>query len=164
MAIRFGANEEEQVANGAANVLTCCSHAPLNCLKHAIMPFESADLRLCHHLDVGEASDAVDQVARHAGRQVLAAHDQPHLRSLGRQVHGGLAGGISGTDECNLLARDQFALERRSPVVNAGRLVVLKVGYIEAPVASAAGYYDRARPDRFAIEQAKLELAVNFAE
>ena len=63
--VRRRADEEEQVADRPPHLLARRA-APADRLQHAVAAFEAGDLGLRHHLDVGEALDAVDEVARHA--------------------------------------------------------------------------------------------------
>jgi hypothetical protein len=57
-------------------------------------------------------------------------------------IDGCLPGGISGADEGDLLARNEFPFERRGPVVHARGLELFEVWHVEPPVAGAAGNND----------------------
>ena len=78
IAVRVCADEQEQMPDRPADFLARTRAAPANRLEHAVAAFQCADLGLRHHLHVGEAGDAVHEIARHAGGQVAPAHDQPH--------------------------------------------------------------------------------------
>ena len=62
------------------------------------------DLGLGQHLDVRLRRDALDQIARHAGLEAAAAHQQPHLLHLAGQIDSRLSGRIAGADQRHLLA------------------------------------------------------------
>ncbi len=112
-------------ASGRPRARPACLRAPTTSVSSSTSTF-------------GSARDAVDEVARHAGVEARAAHDQPHLRDLARQVHHGLTGGVAGADQRHLLAGAELRLERRGPVVDARAFEVVEVREVEAAVAGAA--------------------------
>jgi hypothetical protein len=89
----------------------------------------------------------------------LPRTEEPHLGGLRGKVDRRLPGGISGAHEGDLLARNEFAFERRRPVVHARGLELFEVWHVEPPVASTTGDDDCASTCSLGIEKAENELA-----
>ena len=99
--------------------------APCRQRTASSMPSAPSSALICvrvTHLDIGQSGDAVDQIARHACRQVRAAHEQPDLGDLARQIDHRLARRIAGADQGDLLPGAKLRLQRRCPIMHARRL------------------------------------------
>ena len=70
---------------------------------------------VAEQLDPRVGVDPLDEVVRHAVREVGAADRDRHAAALLREVDRGLAGGVAATDDDHRLAAARCALRDRSP-------------------------------------------------
>src|ERR1700733_5651476 len=115
----FSADEQKQMLDLATHFVTVRPAPPAHNFQHILTALEPADGGAGHHVDIGEAADALDQITRHRCREVRSAHQHPHPRALACQIDGALAGGIAGADQRNLLTGTEPRFQRRRPIVNA---------------------------------------------
>src|SRR5450830_60748 len=73
--IRIGADEQEHAAHGVIVFLARLLVAPAHARQAIVIAFERDDFCMGMHCDIGGGGDALDQVARHAGRQAGAAYN-----------------------------------------------------------------------------------------
>src|SRR5256885_8370322 len=135
---RVRADEEEEVAYRLLGFLAGRAVAPAYALQ---LPFPAAikrdHLRVRQHLDIVEIRDPVDQVARHALCEAWSTDQHPDFFCEVAQEYGGLARGISASDQNDLLVPTQACLDRRSPIPNAPPLETRHIPHVEAAVAGA---------------------------
>src|SRR5271169_7262520 len=98
--------------------LSGSTSTPADRLQHAIVAVQADNLGLRHDLDVGEARDSVDEIARHARLKIWSSNDEPDLGNLACQIDHRLARRIAAAYECHLLPGAQLCLQRRSPIVH----------------------------------------------
>src|SRR5262249_29874037 len=73
-----------------------------------------------------------------------AAHKQPYLGDMAREIHGSLSGGIAASDQRHLLPAAKLCFQRRCPIVHAGALECFETRNGEPPVSRAGCQHDRA--------------------
>ena len=143
--------------NGLPHLAAGGAPAPAYGLQNASLSFKGADLGLHEDLDIGQAGNAVDQIARHARLQAGAAHEKPDLGDLARQVHRRLTRGVAGAHQGHLLPGAQPRLQWRGPVVDARALESREILDIEASVPGATRDNHRAGADAFAVAEIQGE-------
>ena len=92
----------------AGALLAAAAIAPADRLQRAVVPFERGDLDPRHHLNVGQAADALDQIGRHGRRQGRRASSAT-LRGLAGEEDRRLARAIAAADQRDLLPGASFA-------------------------------------------------------
>ena len=63
ISIRGGTNKQEQVPDRTPYFLAGRIKPPADRFQHAVAPFNTADCCIRYDLDVGEAADAINQIA-----------------------------------------------------------------------------------------------------
>ena len=76
---------------------------PAHGFHHAVTALKGADGCVRHYFDIGQATDAIDQVTRHCCREVGSAYQHPDLGALARQINGGLTSGVARADQRDFL-------------------------------------------------------------
>ncbi len=142
--VRIGADEQKDMVDSTRRFRAGCAVAPAYLLEIAFAAFQGLDLRLGQHLDVRLCLDALDQVARHGGIQIVAPREQRDLAHVARQEDRRLAGRIAGADERHLLVPAKSRLDRRGPIMDGGSFELRQVRQVETAVARAAGDHDGA--------------------
>ena|SRR5215469_10538637 len=92
--------------------LACGGVSPADLLQNSRLSFERADFSLRHHFYILKRGDAVDEITRHALRQVGTADEQPDLRDFTGQIHHRLTRGVAAADERHLLTLAEPRLYR----------------------------------------------------
>src|SRR5579872_255146 len=85
--IGLGANKQKQVPDFARRLRAGGAISPPDPFQHAVGAREPDRFGFRNNVDIFECGDALDEIARHAGFQVAAAHDQAHFCSLCRKVN-----------------------------------------------------------------------------
>ncbi len=116
-----------------------------------VIPLEGDDLRARAQGDLRVVLDAPDQVARHALREALGAHEHVHALGRLREEHRRLAGRVAAPDDHQLLAGAELRLHERGAVVHAGPLEPRQARQGELPVLGARGDDHGARRDAGAL-------------
>ena len=100
------------------------------------------------HLDVGRGVDAVDEVARHRGLEAARTHQHHHAPRVLGHVEGGLARGVGGADDVDVVVDDLTRVAGVGAVVDAAAGEVVDALRLEPPVGDAGGHDHRAGLDR----------------
>ena len=96
---RIGADEKEYMADLACGFFAAGAIAPAHAFESGWQrALQADDFGMRHQFDVGGRADAVDQIARHALRQAVAAHHQ-YLGDVTGQENRRLTRRIAATDE-----------------------------------------------------------------
>ena len=118
-----------------------------------VVPLQLPDLGVQQHLDVWRPLDPVDEVARHALAEILAADDEPDLRRVACEKDRALPGRVAATDDHGGAVRAEGRLNRSRGVMDAAALEVLEARHVELPVARARREQDRAGLDALAVAE-----------
>src|SRR5262249_50794621 len=135
----------KQMTHRPPHFATSLAIAPAHRFQVARLPLERTDFSAGDQLDVRLRGDAIDEIARHARRQARAAHQQPDLTHLARQVYRGLTGGVARAHERDLLPGAELPLDRRGPVVNTRALEDGEILGFESPISGPTGDDHRTR-------------------
>jgi hypothetical protein len=115
---RHGPDEAEQA--GQLDVVEAARGGPLHRRRlEALVAGQAADLGAVLDRDARVLVDAVDEVAGHRGRQVVAPDQDAYLAALARQEQGGLPGGVAAAEHGDPLAGAHAALGLGGGVVDA---------------------------------------------
>src|SRR5262249_9651965 len=137
--------------------------APVDALEAAVAG-ERYDLGPRVQRDVRRLLDAADEVARHRGRQPVAADEHVDVRRLRGEVDRGLPGRVAAADADDVLAGAELGLDVGRAVVDARALEALELGDADLVVAGAAGDDDGASGDARAVVQRDRERARRAVE
>ncbi|MNT26530.1 hypothetical protein D3C72_1621080 [compost metagenome] len=151
--VRIGANKQEDAAHGAIGFLARLVVAPAHLRQAVVVTFEGDDFRMRVQSDVGRGGDALDQIARHAGRQTFAADHHVDFGGVAGEKHGRLAGRIAAADEDDLFLPAQLGFDGRGPVIHAPSLIRFQVGQRGAAIARAARQHHGASAHLRAVAQ-----------
>src|SRR5207244_6264316 len=99
---------------------------------------QTADLGVGSYLDASISLDPVDEVARHAGGQVVAADDDGDGAAGCRQEQGGLTGRVAPACDHDRGSGTEAGFHLGGRGVHPVALEVCETGSIESPVAGRA--------------------------
>ena len=121
--------------------------APVGEALEAAVAFERRELSAGMERDVRALLDPPDEIARHALRQAVGAHQYVDPAATAGQEHRGLARGVAASDDHHVVPLELAGRADRGAVVDAVADEVLQCGDPEAAVVHAGGDDHRAGPD-----------------
>ncbi len=143
----LGTREDEHVTD-PGGVLDAVPIAPVHVLEATLArPLERDDHRAERDLDVPRGRDPVDQVARHARGERWTANHHRDLRGAVGEEDRGLTGGVTPTDDHDVLCAAELGLEGRCPVPDAAAFERPEVLDRGTPIPGSGGDDDRARTE-----------------
>jgi hypothetical protein len=140
---RHRADQDQQRAGGDLGLRARLAVAD----RHALEPRRAGharDLGVVAHGDVGRGVDRGDQVARHARRERVAAHEDRHLPGEAGEVDGRLPRRVAAAHHVGVLAAERVGVGDRGAVEDARAGQLGDARRVEAAVGDAGGEHDRA--------------------
>jgi hypothetical protein len=140
---RLVTDEQEHIARRALVLVAAARVAPSGAVHS---PGTDSPCRLtisicgCSSmLSVERGFDAVDQIARHSGRQRRPTHQHVDLGSVLRQKHRSPAVRVTAADQGDLLICAPASFDRRGPAPDAAAFELFQPRHVGQAVACAAG-------------------------
>src|SRR5471032_1210845 len=110
--VRIGADEQEDAAHRVIVFLARLVVAPAHARQAIVIAFECDDFRVRVYGDIGRGGDALDQIARHAGRQAGAAYHHMHTAGVAGKKDCRLASRVAAAYQHDFLLLAQLGLDR----------------------------------------------------